>query len=387
MIKKTYGFKLKNEKDYLKELTYNPDNVHILLRLADLYMRKKKIDKALENYKSAADKLVIVGKTHGANAIYKMIYKINPNWGDITEIIKGSNLTALKTEAKEFRMENIKSFVKNIELFSGLSEKEIESICENIYIRKFLPGDIIIRQGEEGDSIFILLQGSVRVYYDDEIGKVVELAYLTQGDFFGEMGFLGNKKRRASVASIDESILLEVSKERIDKLIETYPEIEKTLLKFYHERILDLIIATTPVFSPLEPSVRKELVSKFQLKKFPANSFIIKEGEASDSMFVIKSGSVKVCKEKDGEIQEIAKLESSDFFGEIGLITGQKRTADIIAETDVELMELGKKDIDFIITKHPEILDILREYIKERTSDTFSKLMELKRMSAKKGLV
>jgi cAMP-dependent protein kinase regulator len=387
MLKKTYGFKLKGEKDYLRELTFNPDNVHTLLRLADIYVRKKKIEKALEAYKSAADKLVLVGKTHGANAIYKLIYKINPQWGNIAEIVKGSGDTALKAELKEFRLEDIKNFVAKVELFQGLSDKEIDSICSTVNIRKFFPGDVIIKQGEEGDSIFIVLQGSVRVYFDDEIGKVVELAYLTQGDFFGEMGFMGSKKRRASVASIDESVLLELSKEKVDKLIEAYPEIEKTLLKYYHERILDLVIATTPVFSPLEANVRKELVSKFKLKKFPAGTTIIKEGDVSDSMYVIKSGTVKVCKIKEGVVADIAKLEASDFFGEIGLITGQKRTADIIAETDVELMELDKKDIDFIITRYPEILNLLRDYIKDRTSDTFSKLMELKRLSSKKGLV
>ena len=74
MIKKTYGFRLKKEKDYLKELSFNPDNIHVLLRLADIYVRKKKMDRALENYKAAADKLVLLGKTHGANAIYKLIF-------------------------------------------------------------------------------------------------------------------------------------------------------------------------------------------------------------------------------------------------------------------------------------------------------------------------
>ncbi len=387
MLKKTYGFKLKTEKDYLKELNFNPDNVHALLRLADIYVRKKKTVKALEIYKSAADKLVQLGKTHGANAIYKLIYKIDNNWGNIGEIINRSSEVATKTDFKEFRLEDIKNFVKKVELFTGLNDKEIESICSNMNIKKCLPGDVIIKQGEEGDSIFIILQGSVRVYFDDEIGKVVELAYLTQGDFFGEMGFLGNKKRRASVASVDESVLLEITKAKIDELIVSYPEINTTLLRYYHERVLDLIIATSPLFSPLEPSVRKDLVAKFKFKKFPAGSTIIKEGDTSDSMFVIKAGTVKVCKEKDGAITTIAELDSGDFFGEIGLITGQKRTAYIIAKSDVELMELDKGDMDFVISKYPEILSILRDYIKERTSDTFSKLMELKRLSAKKGLV
>lgn len=197
------------------------------------------------------------------------------------------------------------------------------------------------------------------------------------------MGFFGNRIRRASVDSVDESVVIEFKKEQIDNLIKQHKNIEKTLLKFYKDRILDLIVATTPIFYPLDADIRKELVKNFNLRKYSKGDFIIKEGESSDAMYIVKSGTVRV--EKNG--QKLATLGPSDFFGEIGLITGQKRTADIICETDVELMELKKGDVDVIITKYPEVLNILKDFIHQRTSDTFSKLMEVKRLSAKKGLV
>ncbi len=383
MAKNTYGFKLKKEKDFLNALTLEPDNIHNRLRLADLYIRKKKKEKALEQYKIAAEKLQVTGKTHSAKAIYKLILNIDPHWGDIKDIVFDTKTVKTNLNMEKFKESELKSFLKSIEIFQDLSDTDINEIANTLNIKKFSTGDFIIKQGEEGDSIFVILQGSVRVFYDDEIGKVIELAYLTKGDFFGEMGFFGNKKRRASVTSVDDTVLLELKKENIDKLIKKHEAIEETFFQFYQNRILDLIVATTPIFYPLDADVRKELVKKFNLVKFKAGELIVKEGESSNSMFIIKSGEVKVS--KDGN--EITKLGPSDFFGEIGLITGQQRTADIFAITDVELMELKKEDIDFIVIKYTEVLNILKDYIKERTTDTFSKLMELKRLSAKEGIV
>jgi cAMP-dependent protein kinase regulator len=385
MIKQTYGFILKNEKDFLKEITNNPKNVHSLLRLGDLFLTKNKLNKAIEFYNKAASILEGIGKNHGSDAIYRLIYKLSPEEKDYTKMITEKSQ---KTEKiKKINIHDIKRALKNVEIFKGISEEDMDELANFVKVRKFSPGDIIIRQGEEGDSLFIIVYGSVKIYYDDQIGKVIELTYLSQGDFFGEMGFMGDKKRKASVSSVDETLLLEISREELDKIIKKNPEVEKILLRYYQERILDLIIAINPLFEPLSHEVRKEIIKKFHLQKFPENTIIIKEGELSSAMYLIKSGTVSVYKEEKGEKIKIAQLEPGDFFGEIGVITGQKRTATVITKTEVEVMELTKDDISFIIGKYPEILNILKDYIRERTTDTFSKLMELKRLSAKKGLV
>jgi CRP-like cAMP-binding protein len=195
------------------------------------------------------------------------------------------------------------------------------------------------------------------------------------------------KREELLFSSVDDTVLIEISRSKIENLIKNNPKLEKVLLNYYQKRILDLLLAINPVFEPISPEIRQELIKRFNLIKIPPKSLIIREGDSSDSMYLIKTGEVKVFKEKEGEILEIARLGPGDFFGEIGLITGQKRTASIMSETNVELMELKKEDIDFIISKYPEILATLKEYIKQRTSDTFSKLMELKKLSAKKGLV
>ena len=73
MMKNTYGFILKTEKDYLNDLTANPENVHSMLRLGDIYMRKKKHSLGIQYYEKAAVKLESLGKTHSSEAIMSLI--------------------------------------------------------------------------------------------------------------------------------------------------------------------------------------------------------------------------------------------------------------------------------------------------------------------------
>ncbi len=374
----------KNSEKVLKErIKLNSEDIHSVLRLADFYALKGKKKKALKFYEKAANEFYLRGKYDIAKGIFKTISILYPEYIYQKEFISNK----ITQEDFTFTPKEIKNYLKKIELFKDFGEKELEFLEKNSNIVEFKRNDVIVREGERGDSIFVILKGNVKVYVTSEIGKIEEIAILTQGNFFGEMGFFGNGIRKASVDALDDVILLEIPKNSLLKLIELSPSINDILFKYYQERILDLILALSPLFKGLDSKIRKEIIKKFSLKKFKKGELIIKEGEYSDSMFLIKSGEVEVYIEKYGVKKVLSTLTEGDFFGEIALLTGQKRTANVIAKTDVEVLELTKKDIDEIMKHHPVLLDVLKNAIQERSADTFQKLMELKRMSAKRGLI
>jgi len=371
-----------NEKELKKRLEVNPNDLHSMLRLADIYNRKKKMKDAIQLYDKIAKEYLILGKKELAKGIYNVIATLYPQYSTSSDLLK-----SIPKEKDISGIKDVKEFLKRTELFKNFSEEHLEYLKSNSVIREFKKNDTIITEGEKGDSIFIILEGNVKIYITTELGKIEEVAILTQGNFFGEMGFFGNGIRRASVDALDDVKLLEIPKTTIQRLIEIDPKIQEILFRYYQERILDLILATSPLFSGLDSKIRKELISRFKLVKFKKGDLIIREGEYSDSMYLIKSGEVEVFIEKDGEKRLLATLSEGEFFGEIAVLTGQKRTANVIAKTDVELLELTKRDIDEIIQIHPVVLDVLKSFVQERSSDTFQKLMELKRISAKKGLI
>ena len=82
--------------------------------------------------------------------------------------------------------------------------------------------------------------------------------------------------------------------------------------------------------------------------------------------------------EREGEKIVLARLKAGDIFGEVSLLTGKPRTATAVAMSDVRLASIGREDIRGIVKAYPEILEIIKKYVKMRMEDTISTIMEYK---------
>ena len=122
--------------------------------------------------------------------------------------------------------------------------------------------------------------------------------------------------------------------------------------------------ALFPGFSPDELAA---LMGGLQLRTFAAGEIVVAEGEPGDSLFLITTGSVKAwIRGRDGRYALVRRLGEGDFFGEISILTGQPRTATIVAASPCELLELGRTALDGITATYPRVGDILRRFSEER---------------------
>jgi signal transduction histidine kinase/CheY-like chemotaxis protein len=97
---------------------------------------------------------------------------------------------------------------------------------------RYDPGDIIVREGEAGDSLFLIGSGSVEIVLAGAGGQTIPLALLLEGETFGEMGLFERRPRCATVRAREACIVLEVNGEKVRRLGEAQPDLEfKVLLK------------------------------------------------------------------------------------------------------------------------------------------------------------
>ena len=99
----------------------------------------------------------------------------------------------------------------------------------------YLPGDVIIGEGEHGDALYVIARGRVRVSQRDEDGEHA-LADLVGGDFFGEMALLGDHVRRATVTASHACTLLRLTAQDVGEIAREFPEIETYLNQLKRER-------------------------------------------------------------------------------------------------------------------------------------------------------
>jgi hypothetical protein len=114
----------------------------------------------------------------------------------------------------------IREHLRRIDILAPLGKDALELLARNVRLRVYGRGERIVRQGEEGRSLFIVLKGGLDVLLDGK--KVGELS---GGEFFGEMSLLSGEKRSATVVAAAEVRLLEVSKEALSPVISSYPSI------------------------------------------------------------------------------------------------------------------------------------------------------------------
>lgn len=114
------------------------------------------------------------------------------------------------------------------------------------------------------------------------------------------------------------------------------------------------IIRNIPLFSGLSREDIAKILGKLEEKAFAAGATIFSQGEKGDSFYIIQSGAVQVVLESEGGRSEsIAVLGPQECFGEMALLSGESRSATIIAVKDATVWRLSREDWDDLIEKHP----------------------------------
>lgn len=125
-------------------------------------------------------------------------------------------------------------------LFSSLSREEFREVVERMIHLQYPLQYRVIKEGEKGDSVFVISQGAVKVV--TRIGdREIDLADLKENDFFGEVGFLTGRPRTATVITTQDTEILELRGEDLRAIVERYPRVREVLENFHRARVKDTI--------------------------------------------------------------------------------------------------------------------------------------------------
>ena len=120
-------------------------------------------------------------------------------------------------------------FLKKCVFLDPLSNDQLAKLGGALEVSTYEDGDYIVKQGEVGDSFFIIESGAVKCTQIKSNGREVELITLNSGDYFGETGLISQAERNATISVLEEAKLLKLSKESLDELTEEYPALFEDL--------------------------------------------------------------------------------------------------------------------------------------------------------------
>jgi len=131
-----------------------------------------------------------------------------------------------------------------------------------------------------------------------------------------------------------------------------------------------IILRQQPLFRCLSDEQLDALLPRGRVAHFGRDEKLIEQGDDGDSMFVLVDGQATVVVERNGGPTPVAFLRSGDCFGEMSLLTGERRTATVIAQTDCEVVEIGKAVLAKSLKDNPTLLAQLSELLARRQFET-----------------
>jgi F420-non-reducing hydrogenase small subunit len=260
-------------------------------------------------------------------------------------------------------------------------------------------GEIIFKEGDQGDTMYIIQSGTVEISQDKD-GKKRVLALMEKGDFFGEMALIDKHLRSATATAISKCRLLPFSRTSIMDRIRQDPGVVLHLLATLCHRItqtnhhLQTIVQSNESLRSFveskgqilpesgdidDPFSAAEVPSKFSgdAQSSPApedprqtvelniqreycitvenGGAIFRQGDPGNSMFIIIAGGVEISRGPEDDRNVIALLGPGDFFGETAIITDQPRTAHAYATDTTDLYVIPKNEFFEQIRIRPEL--------------------------------
>ncbi len=206
----------------------------IRVRIGDAYQKLNQKPNAVMEYIRAADLYADQGAVVKALAQYKLALRVEPGNRQAQTHIEAlhSNKTVKEQRPEPVEKEASKPASSVIPLFAGFSQDEFNDFTKVMNVHP-LPGGLpIVEQNDTGKSVYLIASGSVKVYMTLLSGERVDLAVLRSGDFFGEMSFLTGKPRTATVETVEDSTILEITEEKLREITSHRPNILDVLQKF-----------------------------------------------------------------------------------------------------------------------------------------------------------
>jgi cAMP-dependent protein kinase regulator len=360
-------------------------------KVAEVLQRMGRKTEAISEYTAAAEIWARTGRLMRAIALCKVILQLDASHSRTQALLadfyarhataRPSGGEAAPATAASPRPAQAPSPAQATEgeppsLFSALEREEFLEVVARLERKLFQPGQQIVREGEPGTSMFIIVEGSVEVVRQLEDGQSTAVAQMGEGEFFGEMALVAEGPRLAGVVATAPTVLLELSRDRLAEVVTRHPSLGEVVQQFFRERLLTNVLRSNPLFAELPEEQRQTIKAAFTPLTAKPGEQILARGLPSQALYLLLRGRCEVFHEHvDGRETAYPEMIEGDVFGEIALLRSKLATASVRAATPCALLKLDREVFEQLLPQHPQLrqqLELLGSERRQRTTRLLS---------------
>jgi nitric-oxide synthase, bacterial len=232
------------------------------------------------------------------------------------------------------------ALLKSVPFLAALTDQELEQIAAQVTPSTASPGELILREGEVGDRMYVIERGSVQVLTTSFDGSDLVLARLEPGQWFGEQALLpgGTGRRNASVRALEPCGLLVLSRELLHHALARNSKLlDQLRAKGEEQRALRTGKLREGAFASLGLGSG---AGGYRIEHYPAGAAVFHQRDPGDRLYLILSGRAKVKYTEGGRESVLAELLAGQFFGELAILRDAPRSATVEASEDLDVVSL-----------------------------------------------
>jgi len=311
-------------------------------------------------YESNVPGLYIIGALAG----YPLIKQAMNQGYEVVEFITGR---PVKPADEPILREKFTAFSADpdVEAFLDVLNRRspVLAAMNRLQLREFLlesriyapkQGDYLYREGDYGNSVFIVVSGDVGVQLDPS--DPTKLRQIRAGRIFGEMALISGRPRAAAVIAGKDCVLIEVPRRAMLKLIAANDIVRDYVDRVFTQRALERYLVPGA-----EDWQLKEILETAKLCQFKAKEPIYSAGDEANQIHLIRSGSVMLSTRVGTRDVVLQYHAAGQYFGELDVIAGTPRSHSAHAAIKTETIRLDAKPFLDLLAKNPEMQAAVRE--------------------------
>ncbi|CAM9389879.1 unnamed protein product [Ascophyllum nodosum] len=250
-----------------------------------------------------------------------------------------------KSEEESARIQEI--LRENI-MFKHLDSHQTDKVKDAMFLVEHEPGNVVIREGDAGDNFYMIDEGTFDVYIkkDDIETKVKSMG---PGESFGELALMYSTPRTATCKAATKARLWALDRTSFKVILQDTTNARRSQHKSFLEKV--------PILEELTEYEKLTIADALNEESYQDGDVICTQGEVGDAFYIIKQGSASVIQtDALGDSQEVARLDTGNYFGEVALIFAQPRGATVKAVGQLQLLSLDRRTFKRVMGPMEDIL-------------------------------
>jgi len=215
------------------------------------------------------------------------------------------------------------------------------------------PGDYVIRQGENGDNLYVIESGEFDVFKKNaETGQDMKVFHYSNAGAFGELALMYNCPRAATVQATSPGLLWALDRQSFRFLLVDSNRNKRKMYEDFLEQV--------PLLAHLTQSERSMVADCLVAQTFEDGDYVIRQGDQEEmpKLYLIEEGEARATQVPDGKEEEVevGRMKKGDYFGERALITQEPRAANVVAVGTLKVAAMDRASFERLLGECRDIM-------------------------------